>query len=99
MGFVAPADGLPATPETWGIPTDGPHPNAARLYIDWFLSDLGQAAMAKNLYLHSAREGAAAPPGGEPLDKLKLLMPTDWEAFLKTRTEFAREWDKHTGLR
>ena len=99
IGFVAPADGLPATPEAWGIPTDGPHPDAARLYIDWFLSDLGQAAMAKNLYLHSAREGAAPPPGGEPLDKLKLLMPTDWEAFLKTRTEFARQWDKYTGLR
>jgi iron(III) transport system substrate-binding protein len=99
VGFVAPADGLPATPESWGLPTDGPHPNAARLYIDWFLSDLGQAAMAKNLYLHSARAGAAPPPGGEPLDKLKLLMPTDWEAFLKTRTAFAREWDKYTGLR
>jgi hypothetical protein len=63
------------------------------------LSDLGQAAMAKNLYLHSARQGAGAPPGGEPLEKLKLLMPTDWEAFLKTRTGCAREWDKYTGLR
>lgn len=99
IGFVAPPDGLPATPESWGIPTDGPHPNAARLFIDWYLSDLGQAVMAKNLYLHSPRTGAAAPPGGEPLDKLKLLLPTDWEAFLKTRTEFAREWDKYTGLR
>jgi iron(III) transport system substrate-binding protein len=99
VGFVAPADGLPATPETWGLPTDGPHPNAARLYIDWFLSPLGQEAMAKNLYLHSVRAGAGAPPGGEPVDQLKLLMPTDWEAFLKTRTEFARDWDKYTGLR
>jgi len=99
VGFVAPADGLPATPETWGIPTDGPHPNAARLYIDWFLSPLGQEAMAKNLYLHSVRAGAGGPPGGEPVAELKLLMPTDWEAFLKTRTEFARDWDRYTGLR
>ena len=38
VGFNAPADGLPATPESWGIPTDGPHPNAARLFVDWFLS-------------------------------------------------------------
>ena len=99
VGFVAPADGLPATPESWGIPTDGPHPNAAQLYMDWFLSDLGQKAMADNLYLHSARAGAAPPPGGEPLEKLKLLMPADWETFLKSRTEFAREWDRYTGLR
>ena len=99
VGFVAPVDGLPATPESWGIPTDGPHPNAARLYIDWFLSELGQEAMAKNLYLHSARAGAKPPPGGEPLEELTLLMPTDWETFLKSRTEFAKEWDKYTGLR
>lgn len=99
VGFVAPADGLPATPESWGIVTQGPHPNAARLFVDWFLSDAGQKAMAENLYLHSARHGAAPPPGGEPLEKLKLLMPADWEVFLKSRTEFAREWDKLTGLR
>jgi iron(III) transport system substrate-binding protein len=99
VGFVAPADGLPATPESWGIVTDGPHPNAARLFIDWFLSDLGQKAMSDNLYLHSAKHGAAPPPGGEPLEKLKLLMPADWESFLKSRSEFAKEWDRYTGLR
>ena len=97
VGFIAPADGLPATPESWGIVTEGPHPNAARLFIDWYLSEAGQKAMADNLYLHSARHGAAPPPGGEPLEKLKLLMPDDWEAFLKSRTEFAREWDKADG--
>ena len=84
---------------TWGLPTNGPHPNAARLFLDWYLSDLGQKAMADNLYLHSLKQGAAPPPGGEPLDKIKLLLPDDWEAFLKSRTEFAKEWDKYTGLR
>lgn len=99
LGFVVPAAGMPATPEGWGLPTNGPHPNAARLFLDWFLSDLGQKAMSENLYLHSARRGAAPPPGGLPLDKIKLLMPTDWEAFLKSRKEFAKDWDRYTGLR
>jgi iron(III) transport system substrate-binding protein len=99
IGFSAPTDGLPATPESWGIPTGGPHPNAAQLYLDWFLSEAGQKAMSDNLFLHSAMHGASPPPGGEPLEKLKLLMPDDWDAFLKSRTEFAREWDKYTGLR
>ena len=99
IGFVAPADGLPATPESWGIPTDGPHPNAARLFVDWYLSDLGQKAMAENLFLHSPRAGAAPPPGGEPLEKLKLLLPDDWQKFLTSRSEFAKEWDRYTGLR
>ena len=26
VGFNSPAAGLPATPEAWGIPTEGPHP-------------------------------------------------------------------------
>jgi iron(III) transport system substrate-binding protein len=99
VAFVIPDAGLPATPESWGIVTDGPHPNAARLYLDWFLSDLGQKAMADNLYLHSAKHGAAPPPGGEPLEKIKLLMPTDWTAFLTSRAEFAKQWDRYTGLR
>ncbi len=99
VGFNSPAAGLPATPETWGIPTEGPHPNAARLFLDWYLSDLGQKAVSENLYLHSARHGAAPPPGGEPLEKIKLLMPEDWEDFLKSRTAFAKEWDRYTGLR
>lgn len=99
IGFNAPADGLPATPESWGIPTDAPHPNAARLFLDWYLSEGGQKAMADNLFLHSPRHGASPPPGGEPLEKLKLLMPDDWQKFLISRTEFAKEWDRYTGLR
>ncbi|MGE0257873.1 MAG: ABC transporter substrate-binding protein [Alphaproteobacteria bacterium] len=99
IGFNIPPDGMPATPETWGLPTNGPHPNAARLFLDWYLSDLGQKAMADNLYLHSLKKGAAPPPGGEPIDEIKLLLPDDWEAFLKSRAEFAKEWDKITGLR
>jgi iron(III) transport system substrate-binding protein len=99
VAFVAPADGLPATPESWGVVANAPHPNAARLYLDWFLSKKGQGVNAQFLYLHSAREDSAPPPGGEATAELKLLMPTDWEAFLATRTAFQREWDRATGLR
>ena len=68
------------------------HSNAARLFLDWYLSDLGQKAMADNLYLHSLKQGADPPPvGAQPLAEIKLLLPDDWEAFLKSRTEFAKE--------
>jgi len=99
VAFIAPADGLPATPETWGVVANAPHPNAARLYLDWFLSTEGQKVNGQFLYLHSPREDAAPPPGGESTAELKLLLPDDWSKFLTTRTEFQREWDKATGLR
>lgn len=99
VAFVAPEAGLPATPESWGIVTEGPNPNAARLFVDWFLSEPGQKAMSDNLFNHSARHGASPPPGGEPLEEIKLLIPEDWTKFLASRTEFVKEWDRYTGLR
>jgi iron(III) transport system substrate-binding protein len=99
VGFNVPPDGMPGTPETWGLVADGPHPNAARLFIDWFLSPVGQKAMEEALYLHSMRPDVPGPPGGLPIKEIRLLLPEDWQAFQKSRPEFQREWDRITGLR
>jgi iron(III) transport system substrate-binding protein len=99
VAFVAPPGGLPAVSESWGVAGNAPHPNAARLYIDWFLSPVGQKANADALYVHSVRADVAPPPGGLPIGQVKLLMPEDWQAFLASRPEFQREWDRITGLR
>jgi hypothetical protein len=48
------------------------------------------AASAAALILASCRRRRA---------EFKVLVPADWNAFLKTHTEFVREWDKMTGLR
>jgi len=99
VAFITPEDGLPATAETWGVVDRAPHPNAGRLFLDWFLSPVGQKANADFLYLHSPRPDAAPPPGGMAITAFKVLMPDDWNAFLATRAEFTREWDRATGLR
>src|SRR6266446_2680106 len=99
VAFVIPPGGLPATSESWGIVGNAPHLNAARLYMDWFLSPVGQKANGDGLYVHSVRADVPAPPGGLPITGFKLLMPEDWQAFLASRPEFQREWDRLTGLR
>src|SRR3954452_12640969 len=99
VAFVIPEAGLPATPETWGLPTNGPHPNAARLFLDWLLSPIGQKAIGDYLYLHAIRTDAPPPPGGLPISQLRLLLPEDWHAFLPSRPEFVREWHRLTGMR
>jgi len=99
IGFVFPETGVPAVPETYGIVADGPHPNAAQLFMDWFLSPVGQKALADALTLHSPREDVPPPPGAIPLSKMKLLSPTDWDAFEKDRPSFAKEWDRIVGAR
>ncbi|MBV9785319.1 MAG: extracellular solute-binding protein [Acidisphaera sp.] len=99
INFVYPADGLPAGPETWGVVANAPHPQAARLFMDWLLSVAGQTSYGTSLFLNSARDDVPPPPGGVKVDKLKLLFPADWNAFLASRTQFARFWDKMTGMR
>jgi iron(III) transport system substrate-binding protein len=99
IAFVYPATGLPAGPETWGIVSEAPHPNAAELFMDWLLSPPGQKAYGDALFVNSARADVPPPPGGVSVTELKLLFPEDWNAFLASRTEFVREWDRITGLR
>jgi iron(III) transport system substrate-binding protein len=99
LAFVFPETGVPAVSETYGIVADGPHPNAAQLFMDWFLSPVGQQALAEALLLHSPRDDVPAPAGSVPLKDMKLLIPADWNAFEKDRAEFAKEWDRIVGAR
>jgi iron(III) transport system substrate-binding protein len=97
--FVYPPDGLATTAEPWGIIKEAPHPEAAKLFLDWFLGVAGQAANAEALYYNSLRADVPPPPGGVNASQLKLLFPADWHAFEQTHTQFVREWDKLAGLR
>jgi len=97
--YVYPPEGLVAVPEGWGVVKEAPHPEAAKLYMDWFLGVPGQISYGNALAYNSLRADVPAPPGGVKPAGLKLLFPDDWDAFQKTHTQFVREWDKITGLR
>ncbi len=97
--FVFPETGAPATQQSVGVVADAPHPNAAELFLDWYLSPVGQKAYADVLYNHSAREDVAPPPGGKPIKDIKVLVPQDNEAYEKSRPDFAKEWDRIVGAR
>lgn len=97
--FVYPPDGLIASPQPYGLIAEAPHPEAAKLFYDWFLGAPGQAAMTQTLYYNSPRDDVPPPPGGVGTASFKLLFPADWQKFEQSHTQFAREWDKLTGLR
>lgn len=99
--FVAPKDGLPATPALCGIADRAPHPEAARLFIDWQMSTRGQTHQQTNNYLFygSMRKGMPAMPGGWKLSDFKLLIPVDdMPAFVASRATFNKEWNSMLGL-
>ncbi len=99
LGFVTPESGLAAAQQSVGIVSDAPHPNAAELFMDWFLSPVGQKAYSEVLYNHSPREDVPPPPGAVPIKQMKLLFPKDYDDFEKKRPEFVKEWDKIVGAR
>lgn len=99
MEFIAPSDGLPAGPEIWGVTTQAPNPEAGRLFLDWFLSPLGQKVQAENVFLHSPRTDVAPPPGGLPISELKLMFLKESPELLNRRKEFVRMWSEMSGLR
>jgi iron(III) transport system substrate-binding protein len=100
IAFVAPEDGLPATALATGIVTKAPHPEAARLFIDWLASLRGQAVYQTNpdLLYGSVRKDAPAMPGGLRLRDFKLLIPTDMNDFLASRKTFNTDWNSMLGL-
>lgn len=97
--YVYPPDGLIAVPSSWGVIKEAVHPEAARLFLDWFLGIPGQTALGQTLMLNSLRGDVEPPPGGLRPTEMKLLFPKDWDAFIKTHGQFVKEWNKITGMR
>ena len=99
LEYVLPTTGAVAGPEVWGIVDNAPHPNAARLFLDWFLSPAGQKPFIDALFMHAARPDVAPPAGAASLNSYKLLYPTDWPDFFASRAAYLKQWDAMVGRR
>jgi iron(III) transport system substrate-binding protein len=98
--FVAPSDGLPATPINLGVVNRAPHPEAAKLFVDWALSKRGQNVYQthKILLYGSLRNDAPPMATGKRLSDFKLLLPTDLADFESSHAAFVKEWNGIMGL-
>ena len=95
---VYPAEGMPVAPAPIAIFKNAPHPNAAKLFVDFVLSRGGQdAAGARDLQrLFDAHRTFAAPPGQMPLAETKPLVPTGPRRLRKgRRTTFPEHFDRY----
>ena len=98
--FVSPADGLPAIAIYIGVVSKAPHPEAAKLFVDWALSKRGQNVYQneKILLYGSVRNDAGPMPTGKRLSDFKLLFPTDWNDYVASHPVFVKEWNGIMGL-
>src|SRR5262245_19987170 len=98
--FVSPPDGMPAISFYIGVVNKAPHPEAARLFVDWALSKRGQMVYQnqKILLYGSLRNDAGPMPTGKRLSDFKLLFPSDWADYAASHAAFVKEWNSIMGL-
>jgi iron(III) transport system substrate-binding protein len=96
-GLVAvyPVEGTPLTLAPVGILAGAPHPNAARLFLDFILSQEGQTLLDTDLYgMYSMRADVKPPPGQKPLSEARPLLPTDMADYLRASADFPRHFEE-----
>jgi iron(III) transport system substrate-binding protein len=93
-----PPEGAPVTPFAAGIPKTAANPNAARLFLNWCLSEEGQAFMIKELgNLTSLRKAPFYPEGFDP-KVVKVWVP-DYQQFVQLQAAWIEDWNKTYGYR
>lgn len=88
--IVYPTDGIPLNPESAGVTKAAPHPNAARLFMNWSMSEEGQTVMVKKMGFLSLLKGIEKPEGMSA--DLKTWMATD-EDYETKRDAWIAEWN------
>jgi iron(III) transport system substrate-binding protein len=100
IDFVAPPEGMPAIAIYIGVVNKAPHPEAAKLFLDWAMSKRGQQVYQnqKILLYGSLRPDVGPMPTGKKLADFKLLFPTDWNDYVASHPVFVKEWNSIMGL-
>lgn len=97
--MVLPPEGTPSSIQVVGIMATARRPNAAKVFIDYFLSEEGQRVWNDIQGSYSARPGVVIKEL-PPIESLKLLVPRSLEDYAsKARhDEFVALWNRVTGL-
>lgn len=94
LKFIFPTEGAVLMPQCLFIPKSPPHPNAARLWLDFMLTPAAQEILARREAMSSGRTGFQSPiPLYAPnIADLKLI-DVDWKAIKVADLEKARaDW-------
>jgi iron(III) transport system substrate-binding protein len=94
LKFIFPTEGSVLLPQNMFILKKAPHPNAAKLWVDFILSEEGQTILVKGEAMVSGRSGFKSPlPEYAPaIDSLNLVN-VDWQALSADKLKVLRdEW-------
>ncbi|NCB71265.1 MAG: ABC transporter substrate-binding protein [Clostridia bacterium] len=89
--IVYPADGTGWWPQPLAILEGSAHPDEAKVFVDWALSDRGLEEIGKCQRALLVREDVPTVEGLLPLSEINLF-PTDFKANAKDRDAILEQW-------
>src|SRR5882757_2503796 len=94
LKFMLPQEGVVLLPQDMFILKKAPHPNAAKLWVDFILSEVGQSVLVKGEAMVSGRAGFKSPlPEYAPAIDTLNVIKIDWEKLSTQELEKLRaEW-------
>jgi iron(III) transport system substrate-binding protein len=96
VGVIYPSDGSVLCIGPSAVMANAPHPNAARLFMDWLLSKQF-AQLCADKWVTPVREDVKEQPGAKPISQVKLLRVTTDE-LTKEIPVVIREWRDTFGI-
>src|SRR5258708_4416980 len=91
---VYPSEGMPVAIAPIAILKGAPHPNAARLFVDFVLSKEGNTMLNLEIFgVYSSRKDVPPPAGQLPFAETKPLVPKDLSDYEKASSGFPEHFD------
>lgn len=99
LEFVFPEEGTVFIPQSVFIPKRAPHPNAAKLFFDYFLSEEGQVQYVLGEAVSSGRDNFESPlPTFAPSIDTITAVEIDWSTIsVEDLTAARAEWNRLFG--
>jgi iron(III) transport system substrate-binding protein len=94
LKILYPSEGFTFLPQETFILKQAPHPNSAKLWLDFILSETGQEMLARNEALISGRAGFKSPyPDIAPSFASLKIIKVDWRKMTAAQlTKYRTEW-------
>lgn len=93
---IFPKEGVTVLPAPLGIFKQAPHPNAAKLFLNFAYSKECQQLLVDTLGVHSGRKDVVLPEGLPKISEIKIL-EIDYLKAADEREKLVKEWEEIVG--
>jgi iron(III) transport system substrate-binding protein len=97
LSMAFPKDGVGQIMSVSGVVHNAPHPNVAKLFVDWLCSPDGAQTISQVTLAPSTRPGTPPPQFMPSLDSLNVWTPPDLKAYVAGQPAWVDKWKKIIG--